>query len=397
MGAAGDMITGSLLELVDNKSDFLKKINSIGLSDIKIIMETVKKCGIVGTHIRVNIHGSEEMPLYEKAKKYNYASYRDCNHKYTNLYKIENIITNLNISKQVKKNALNIYQLIAEAEANIHGKTIEQIHFHEIGNLDAIVDIVSTCILIEIISPQKIIISPINIGSGFVHCMHGTLAVPAPATAFILKNIPIFSNNIKGELCTPTGAAILKYFATHFQLMPKMQIQKIGYGMGAKNFDAPNCVRAFLGKTINSHIKTNECIVQLQCNLDDMTGEAVGFAIDILSQKGALDVFITSIQMKKNRPGILLTCICNENKSDFFAELILRYTSTFGVRKTICKRYTLKRKTIIHETAYGKIQIKMAEGYNIKKSKPEYDDVAKVAVINNIPFHEIVNNLKGNK
>ncbi|MCA6071248.1 MAG: nickel pincer cofactor biosynthesis protein LarC [Endomicrobium sp.] len=405
MGAAGDMITAALFELLNDKEAFLKQINFIGLHNVKLSSELNVKCGIVGARIKVTVGGIEENSEDENivAPKHNrvHCSVDDYKHaherNHINLETVGNIIAKLNISDKVKTNASNIYHLIAEAEAAVHGKTINQIHFHEVGNMDAIADIVSVCILMEIISPQEIIVSPINVGGGFAHCAHGALPAPTPATAFILKNVPIYCSNIQDELCTPTGAAIIKYFATHFKQMPLMRIQKIGYGMGSKDFDAANCVRAFLGETKNNAAMQNERIVQLQCNLDDMTGEAIGFAVDLLLQEGALDVFTTPIQMKKNRPAILLTCMCNENKSNFFAELILQHTTTFGVRKFICDRYALKRNTTTQETVYGRIRIKTGEGYNIKKSKPEYDDVAKAANLNGISFDEVIKNLREQK
>ena len=402
MGAAGDMITAALFELLDDKETFLQQINSIGLHDVKISSKPSVKCGIAGTHIKVTVHDIEETSENKNiaTSKHNrtHCNMNDYNHAYEhnhiNLETVEDIIAKLNISDKVKTNTSNIYHLIAEAETTVHGKSINQIHFHEVGNMDAIADIVSVCVLMETISPQEIIVSPINVGSGFVHCAHGILPLPTPATSFILKDIPIYCGNIQGELCTPTGAAIIKYFATHFKQMPLMRIQKIGYGMGSKDFDVANYIRAFLGETKNNVAIQNERIVQLQCNLDDMTGESIGFAVDLLLQKGALDVFITPIHAKKNRPAILLTCMCNEDKSIFFAELILQHTTTFGVRKFICDRYALQRNTSTQKTIYGKIRIKTGEGYNIKKSKPEYDDVAKAANLNNVSFDEVIKSLR---
>jgi uncharacterized protein (TIGR00299 family) protein len=393
MGVAGNMLMAALLELVNDKADFLKRINSIGIPGLKVDMESVVKCGISGTHIRVSVNGIEESCA--DALKYSHKNLNKRFHKHTNKHRhisferIENIIARLSISKKVKDNALSIYQLIAGAEASAHGTSVEQIHFHELGNADAIADIVGVCMLMEFLAPQKTIASPINVGSGFVQCAHGVMPVPSPATAYILQNIPIYSRNVHEELCTPTGAAIIKHFAKCFEQMPKMRVQKIGYGMGTKDFESVNCLRAFLGETENSNDKTNYRIAQLQCNLDDMTGEAVGFAVNLLLQEGALDVFTVPIQMKKNRPAVLLTCICSECKTHFFAELILRHTTTFGVRRTICDRYALKRSILRKQTLFGNIRIKTGEGYNIKKIKPEYDDVAKAAHLNNVSFGEV--------
>jgi uncharacterized protein (TIGR00299 family) protein len=399
MGAAGDMLMAALLELVNDKADFLKHINSIGIPGLKVDMESVVKCGISGTRIKVSIDGIEE-PADADILKYSRKNLNEHSHKHmhhnllhkhshTSFEKIENIIAHLSVSQKVKDNALSIYQMIAEAEASAHGTSVEQIHFHELGNADAVADIVSVCMLMESLAPQETIASPINVGSGFVQCAHGIMPVPSPATAYILQDIPIYSRNTHEELCTPTGAAIIKYFARRFEQMPKMRVQKIGYGMGTKDFESANCLRAFLGETENSNNGINDHISQLQCNLDDMTGEAIGFAVNLLLQEGALDVFSVPIQMKKNRPAVLLTCICSEYKAHFFAELMLRHTTTFSVRQTVCDRYTLKRKILTKQTLFGNIRIKTGEGYNIKKFKPEYDDIVKAARLNNVSFGEV--------
>ncbi|MDR0819927.1 MAG: nickel pincer cofactor biosynthesis protein LarC [Endomicrobium sp.] len=398
MGAAGDMLTAALLELVNDKADFLKQINSIGIPGLKVDIESVVKCGISGTHIRVSINGIEESAdadilkySHKNLHKHSQHIHHNLSHKhsYTSFEKIENIIARLSVSQKVKDNALSIYQLIAGAEASAHGTSVEQIHFHELGNADAIADIVGVCMLMESLAPQETIASPINVGSGFVQCAHGIMPVPSPATAYILQDIPIYSRNAHEELCTPTGAAIIKHFAKRFEQMPKMRIQKIGYGMGTKDFESVNCLRTFLGETENNNDGINDRIAQLQCNMDDMTGEAVGFAVNLLLQEGALDVFTVPIQMKKNRPAVLLTCICSEYKVHFFAELMLRHTTTFGVRRTVCYRYVLKRKILTKQTLFGNIRIKTGEGYNIKKFKPEYDDIAEAAHLNNISFGEV--------
>ncbi len=401
MGAAGDMLTAALLELVNDKADFLKQINLIGIPGLKVDMESVVKCGISGTHIRVSINGIKESADAD-ILKYSHKNLHKHSHKHihhnllhkhshTSFEKIENIIARLSVSQKVKDNALSIYRLIAEAEASAHGTSVEQIHFHELGNADAVADIVGVCMLMESLAPQETIASPINVGSGFVKCVHGVMPVPSPATAYILQDIPIYSRNTHEELCTPTGAAIIKHFAKRFEQMPKMRVQKIGYGMGTKDFESVNCLRTFLGETENSKDEINDRIAQLQCNLDDMTGEAVGFAVNLLLQEGALDVFTVPIQMKKNRPAVLLTCICSECKTHFFTELIFRHTTTFGIRRTICDRYALKREILTKQTLFGNIRIKTGEGYTIKKFKPEYDDIAEAAHLNNVPFSEVNN------
>ncbi|MDR2666154.1 MAG: nickel pincer cofactor biosynthesis protein LarC [Endomicrobium sp.] len=396
MGAAGDMLMGALLELIENKTDFLKQINSLGFSNFRVNIKCVKKCGIVGTRILISINDKQPDIISQNTHINTQQHKENCHNQnkndHINIKKIENVIRQLKISQKVKSNSLAIYQLIAEAEARVHKCPVKYIHFHEIGNIDALIDIIGVCILIEYLGPEEITVSPINVGSGFINCQHGILPVPAPATAYILQDIPIYNdNNVRDELCTPTGAAIIKYFATNFKQMPKMRVKKIGYGMGAKDFEQANCVRAFLGEIETKTKETNDIIVKLECNLDDMTGEAIGFTVDLLFEKGALDVFITPIQAKKSRPAVLLTCICNEYKSNFFIKLMLRHTTTFGVRKNICDRYVLKRKTSIQKTPYGNIRVKTGEGYSVKKVKPEYEDIVKVARLNNVSFNDVNN------
>ncbi|MDR3306693.1 MAG: nickel pincer cofactor biosynthesis protein LarC [Endomicrobium sp.] len=387
-GAAGDMLTAALYELGgdSDRKDFLKQINSLGLDSVSVTEQPIEKNLIKGTKIHVKIHGHEE---HEK-HSHNHSHKRN----HTNLKTIETIISKLKVSKKVKDNAVSIYNTIAQAEAKAHGKPVAQIHFHEVGEIDAIVDIVGACLLIDKLSPKEIVSSPINIGKGYARCAHGVFSVPVPATAHILRDIPIYTNECEGELCTPTGAAIIKHFANSFGQMPAMRIKKIGYGMGTREIETPNCVRAFLGESDKDADAANNAVAQLQCNLDDMTGESLSFASNLLLEKGALDVFYTSIQMKKNRPGVLLTCVCDVEKVDFFAKLILKYTSAFGVRKTICKRYILNRKTSVQKTPYGTIRIKTGEGFGIKKSKPEFEDIAKKARLKNTTFEEVKNNIK---
>ncbi|GMO66091.1 MAG: hypothetical protein Nk1A_3640 [Endomicrobiia bacterium] len=276
MGAAGDMLMGALLELIEDKTDFLKQINSLGFSNFRVNVKSVKKCGIIGTRILISINEKQadiiSQNTHINTQRHEEKCYNQNKNDHINIKKVENMIRQLEISQKVKSNSLDIYRLIAEAEATVHKCPVKYIHFHEIGNIDTLVDIIGICMLIEHLKPEEIIVSPINVGSGFVSCQHGILPVPAPATAHILHNIPIHNdNNVRDELCTPTGAAIVKYFATNFKQMPKMRVKKIGYGMGAKDFEQANCVRAFFGVTENKNKEINDTIVKLECNLDVST------------------------------------------------------------------------------------------------------------------------------
>ena len=290
-------------------------------------------------------------------------------------------------SASVKANTAAVYELIADAEARVHDRPVSEVHFHEVGALDAVADITGVCLLMEKLSPDKVIVSPIHVGSGFVRCAHGLLPVPAPAAAYLLRGVPTYGGQIRGELCTPTGAALLKHFAASFGAMPVMRVSRIGYGMGAKDFEAANCVRVYLGETEES--VANGQVAELRCNLDDMTGEEVGFTLQTLFDAGARDVFTIPAQMKKNRPGILLTCICDADKADYFAVLMLKNTTTFGVRKTLCERYTLDRDIKTVSTTYGDIRIKTGAGYGVSKYKPEYEDIAAAARRNDVSLWEI--------
>ena len=285
------------------------------------------------------------------------------------------LIDGLKVSDRVKTDAKAVYALIADAESKAHGRPVSEIHVHEVGTMDAVADVVGVCLLMEALSPDRVLASPVSTGSGHVHCAHGILPVPAPATALILQGIPSQSGHIRGELCTPTGAALLKHFVSAFGERPVMTVDAIGYGMGRKDFEQANCVRAFLGETAGER----EPITKLECNLDDITGEDLGFAMTQLFAAGASDVFTQPIGMKKNRPGILLSVICRPEDADRLAELIMKHTSTLGIRRQDMKRYFLNRKIGTVSTEYGEVRVKYAAGMGVEKAKPEFDDLAALA------------------
>ena len=288
---------------------------------------------------------------------------------------IAHIISHLDLEPKVREDILAVYGLIAEAESHAHGKPVDQIHFHEVGTLDAVADVAGVCILINELKPDQVLASPVHVGSGHVHCAHGILPVPAPATAYILREVPIYSFEIKGELCTPTGAALLKHFVTKFADMPVMTVEKIGYGMGKKDFERANCVRAFLGETGEK----GDTVAELSCNLDDMTAEAIGFVQELLLENGALEVYTIPVGMKKCRPGVLLTCMCRMEDEEKMTELLFRHTTTLGIREHVSRRFTLKREMKEVGTPYGTVRVKTSSGYGVCRSKMEYEDLAKIA------------------
>lgn len=386
MGAAGDMLMAALLELLPEKDTFLQKMQSLGLPGLEISAEPSVKCGITGTHMRVLIHGEEEGRPHVHAAEEPFHSHADAPeaahahvhvhpHHHTDLDELTHRISHLNVSEAVRSDILAVYQSIADAESRVHGVPVEQIHFHEVGSLDALADVTGVCLLMELLAPEQVLASPVHVGSGQVRCAHGILPVPAPATALLLEGIPIYGGSIRGELCTPTGAALLRRFVTRFGPLPPMRVEKTGYGMGTKDFEAANCVRAMLGQTEESagHI------LELACNLDDMTPEAVGFAMEQLFAAGALDVYTTPIGMKKNRPGILLTCMCREDDREAMLRTIFRHTSTLGVRVSVCDRYTLSRRQYAVQTPDGEIRVKESSGWGVLRRKAEFEDLARIA------------------
>ena len=401
MGAAGDMLMAALLELADDKAAFLEKMNGLGLPGVAVSAAPAVKCGITGTHVAVTVHGEEEVSCdvspeghihhhdrshehgHEHSHEHEHGHEHEHHqhdhdhghHHHTGMGEIRHLLGHLELPEAVRADAEAVYGLIAEAESHVHGAPVEEIHFHEVGTADAIADNAGVCLLMHRIAPQKVIASPIHVGSGNVHCAHGILPVPAPATAFILQGLPIYSGDIRGELCTPTGAALLKHFVTEFKEMPVMRTAAIGYGMGKKDFERANCMRVLLGETEENGSEVTE----LSCNLDDMTPEALGFVQEILFAAGALEVYTIPIGMKKSRPGILLTCMCRCNDKEKMVSLLFKHTTTLGIRESISKRYTLTRTMKEHETPYGVVHEKVSEGYGVCRGKLEYEDLAKIA------------------
>ena len=397
MGAAGDMLLASLAELTGDVKACEEKLNSLGIPDVTYNFEKSVKCGIEGTHARVVVLGVEEDEhMHEHEHHYHdheehehshehehehdhhhehthEKHTHDHHHHHTHMSDIVNIISGLNVSDKVKQNALAVYGLIAEAESRAHGKPVSDIHFHEVGTMDAVADIVGVCVLLKQLAPDRIIVSPLATGFGQVKCAHGILPVPAPATASIIEGIPSYSGSVEGELLTPTGAALLKYFADSFGQRPVMAVSGTGYGMGKKDFPKANMLRTFLGDSEGEGDK----VIELRFNVDDMTGEETGYATGVLMENGALDVFTTPVFMKKNRPGILFTVLVKPEDKERFAKLIFENTTTIGIRYNEMDRFRLDRREEKVMTKYGEISVKVTDGFGVTKAKPEYDDIKK--------------------
>ena len=393
MGAAGDMLPAALLELLPDPDGFVDELNALGIPGVQYRREASVKCGITGTHMSVTVNGVEESDHahahhhdHEHTHEHEHTNeHEHTPHQHSSLHRIRHIISGLHLPEAVQHNAKAVYGLIAEAESRAHNVPVTEIHFHEVGTMDAVADVVAVCLLMDRLAPERIIVSPIHVGSGHVHCAHGILPVPAPATAYILQGLPIYGGSIKGELCTPTGAALLKHFATEFGEMPVMRVGAIGYGMGKKDFPAANCVRSMLGEAGES----SHTVCQLSCNVDDMTAEAISFSMDRLFDAGALEVYTTPAGMKKSRPGTLICALCPEAAREAVVEAMLRHTTTIGIRESLCRRYVLERHIESIETPYGVVRRKDSCGYGVTRSKYEYDDLARIAEERRISLSEV--------
>ena len=392
MGAAGDMLTAALYELLDEnqKKDFINKMNSLGLPGVELTPKESVKCGITGTHMKVTVHGEEEESEDVDLSRGEHACGHDehsheHHHHHASMKEITDLIKKLELSDKVKTDAISIYELIAQAESHAHEKPVTEIHFHEVGTMDAVADVTAVCLLMEMLGNPKVYASDVHVGSGHVHCAHGILPVPAPATAFILQGVPVYGGSIKGELCTPTGAAILKHFVCQFGSMPSFRAEKYGYGMGKKDFEAVNCVRAMLGETAEKVEK----IYEYSCNLDDITAEQIAFAIEELFKEGAVDAYTIPCGMKKSRPGLLLFAACHESDREKIIKTIFKHTTTLGMRETVSNRYFLERTITTLKTRFGEIRIKKAEGFGVKHEKYESEDLARAARENSMSIQEI--------
>ena len=413
MGVAGDMLMAALYELCTDsqKQEFLARMCALGLPGVEIAPLAANSGGIAGTHMKVTVGGAEEDEPHpdghshacadehehhhhaEHAQEHHHhgeAHAHAHSHHHPHVHRtpqdVRAILEQLPVSEQVRADALCVYQSIAEAEAHVHGTTVTDIHFHEVGTLDAVADVAAVCLLLEELAPEQVVCSPIHVGSGQVRCAHGILPVPAPATAHILREVPTYGGSVRGELCTPTGAALLKYFVNSFGPSPVMRVEKIGYGMGSKEFEAMNGVRALLGETEEA----GDSVLELRCNLDDMTPEAVGFAQEQLLKAGVLEVYTTPVGMKKNRPGILLTCLCRPEDKEKALSTLFAHTSTLGVRESLCSRYTLRRSQYTVETELGPVRVKESSGWGVSRCKPEYDDLARLAEQHGLSLQEVL-------
>ena len=361
LGLAGDMLAAALLELFPDREAMVSRLNSLGIPDVEYALETVSRSSVTGSHLVVSYKGRQETGDREPSP-----------HHHNGLEDINKLLESLNMPHRLRDRVKRVYAAIASAEAQVHGRPVAQVHFHELGAMDAVADISAVCYLIDALAPDRVAASPVCTGFGTVQCAHGVMPVPAPATAILLKGVESFAGETEGELCTPTGAALIGSLASSFGPMPPMSVEALGCGMGGKDFGRLSCVRVSLGVSL-------ETIVELCCNVDDMSPEDVGFAIDRLLAQGAPDAYYQPLGMKKNRPGVLLTCLCREDQREEMLRLIFKHTTTLGVRETLCRRYVLKRREETVATEYGQVRLKLSQGYGVERRKAEYEDLARIA------------------
>jgi len=396
MGAAGDMLMAALYELLEDKAGFLRTMNGLGLPGVEVAAEPAAACGISGTHMRVTVEGKEELDHHDHDDHDHGHDDHDHGHDHEHAHHghshtgpdhIAGLIDGLALPGEVKAHARAVYDAIAQAEAKAHGCPVGEVHFHEVGALDAVADVAGVCYALHMLGAERITVSPVHVGSGTVRCAHGVMPVPAPATAALLTGIPTYGGDIRGELCTPTGAALLAHFADAFGPMPMMAVAQVGCGVGSKQFEQANCVRAFLGE---SAAGGNGGITELVCNIDDMTPEALAFAAARLLELGALDVYTTPGTMKKGRPGHVLTVLCAPEREEETARNILRETTTNGLRVRRCGKYFLTPGAGRAETRWGPVRLKTAEGFGITHVKPEFEDAAALARANGVPCRAVL-------
>jgi pyridinium-3,5-bisthiocarboxylic acid mononucleotide nickel chelatase len=429
-GISGDMFLGALVDAGVSPRLLEDTVAALGLG-AKLEISKVVRSGISATKVDVWVEGEKDMPREEYWAKQNaahaaapalieasghhehphehgHSHSHEHTHSHTSagehaphthghthrgLNEIRKIISAAPISAQAKKTATSVFEALGAAEAKIHNVPVEEIHFHEVGAVDAIVDIVCAAVGAEALAVAEFVCSPVNVGGGTVHCAHGTFPVPAPATLELLREAPVYSSGVQAELVTPTGAAIVKTLVRRFEAFPPMQVERAGYGAGSRDFEHnPNVVRLVIGEAAKPLDKVNsETISMLEANIDDLNPQVFGYVLDRLLQEGALDVFGVPVQMKKNRPGTLLSVLCKSEDASKLTQLIFAETTTLGVRQRQEVRQTLARRWENVRTQWGEVRIKIASmNGTVTNYAPEYEDCRRIAAEHHVPLKTVM-------
>ncbi len=386
-GASGNMILGALIALGVDENKLIEQIKLLDAADFEIEFKTVDKSGIAAVHADVKVPHE---------------------HAHRHLSTIEKIINDSRLSDKIKRRSIEIFTRLAEAEAKVHGISIEKVHFHEVGAMDAIIDVVGACVGFEILGVEKFVCSRIHVGSGFAKMAHGTFPIPPPAVAELLKDIPIYSTEIEGELITPTGAAIISTVCNSYGPIPEMRTEQIAYGAGTREYqDFPNVLRLMIGEVQSSKFKVQgslqtdnqqlitDNLLLIETNIDDLSPEILGLVLEKAFEIGALDCWFTAIQMKKNRPATKLSILCKSDEKEKFLELIFKETTTLGVRVSFVERNCLPREIVRVETKFGAIDVKVAKsGEKIMNAKPEFEQVKEIANKAGVSVRRIVEEIE---
>jgi uncharacterized protein (TIGR00299 family) protein len=412
-GISGDMFLGALVDAGIPPQLLEETVAALGVG-ARVEISRVVRSGISGTKVDVWVDGEKDLPREEyweleqahahshehsqehPSHEHDHDKHERHQHKHARgLSEIREIICAASISESAKKTAITIFEALGEAEAKIHNTSVESVHFHEVGAVDAIVDIVCAAVGAEALGVDEIICSSLNVGGGMVKCAHGTFPVPAPATVELLKGAPVYSSGLQKELVTPTGAAIVKTLASRFAAFPEMKIQKSGYGAGSRDFPGhPNVARLTIGEAASNALaaKTaSETVTVLEANLDDLNPQVFGYVMDRLFEESALDAFVMPVQMKKNRPGTLLTVLCKPEDAARLTQLIFSETTTLGVRRRDEMRQTLARRWENVRTPWGEVRIKIASmNGTVTNYSPEYEDCRLIAAAHHVPLKTVI-------
>jgi hypothetical protein len=424
-GMSGDMFLGALIDAGVSPDVLEKTIAALNVG-ARLEISKVNRSGITATKVDVFVNGEKELPREEfwAQGEHSLAHPHDHEHEHSSgdahvhphshsptgsragapalhehghgrsLKEIQKIIAAAAISESAKKRALDIFAALGAAEAKIHNEEIESVHFHEVGAVDAMIDIVGAAVGVEALDVEEIVCSPLNVGGGTVKCAHGVFPVPAPATVELLQGAPVYSSGIQAELLTPTGAAIVKTLASRFGAFPEMKIAKSGYGAGTRDFPGhANVVRLTIGEAIPTlAAKTSqETIAVLEANLDDLNPQVFGYVMDRLLEEGALDVFGMPVQMKKNRPGTLLTVLCKPEDAAKLTQLVFTETTTLGVRQRLEQRQVLARRWVTVPTPWGDVRMKIASmNGTVTNYAPEYEDCRRIATEQHVPLKAVM-------
>ncbi len=373
-GASGDMILGALLDSGLSLGSLREELGKLGLSHYEINVEKVVKKGIGGSRAIIEIDEDHH------------------HHHHRRLEHIEQIISKSDLREAVKEQSIAVFRRLAQAEARVHRTSIEEVHFHEVGAMDAVIDVVGSVSGLAALGIERVYCSPFNVGGGTVECAHGTLPVPAPATAELIKGRPFYSNSFSGELLTPTGAAILTTICRGFGPCPPMILETTGYGAGSRETETPNLLRLITGEDqAGIDAGQTEQIAVIETNIDDMNPQIYDYLFSKILEMGAFDIFLTGVQMKKNRPATLLTLTCPPSRVERFSRFLLRETTTIGLRWRVENRIKALRRIEEVQTKYGPVRSKVAEANGeIVNISPEYEDCKRIALEKELPLKEVL-------